>query len=272
MKNPKRKEIQKLNVSELVSLTDEVNKPPGGMRSLLKLMAYTFMSKRTKVLEIGCNTGYSSIEMKRHSNADVYGIDINVESIKKAINRSRKMGLKVKFITADATNLPFKENMFDVVFCSNVTSFLKDKKAALENYVCVLKPYGFLVAIPIYYLKNPPKHILKEVSTEIGTEIKPLKKQDWLNIFNIQNLELCYSEDFTFKFNKDYEIKKYITNYYLSKNSVSKFSAETKRAIYEKYLNQFRLFNKNLSYTGASILIYRKLPNDYEKELFPFNA
>jgi len=266
-----KKEIDHLIVSKLVSLTDEANKPPGGVMALMKLIMFTRLTSKSKVLEIGCNTGYSSIEIKRMSNAGVCGIDNNEDSIKKAILRSQKMGLDVKFVTADATKLPFKNDEFDVVFCSNVTSFINDKKEALENYVRVLKTYGFLVAIPIYYLKTPPKSIIINVSKEIGAEIKIFSKKDWLAIFDEQNLELCYNEDFTFKFNTDNEIKEYIKKYYINKKSLAEFSKEEKAAVYKKYLAQFRLFNTNLSYTGASILIYRKLPQDYEKELFPFN-
>jgi len=267
-----KKEIDQLIVSKLVSLTDEVNKPPGGMMALIKLIVFTGLSSKSKLLEIGCNTGYSSIEIKRLSNAEVYGIDNNEESIKKAILRSQKMDLDVKFAVADATKLPFKNDEFDVVFCSNVTSFINDKKEALENYARVLKTYGFLVAIPIYYLKTPPKIIVTAVSKEIGAEIKNYSKKDWLKIFDEQNLELCYNEDFTFKLNTDNEIKEYINKYYINKKSLTEFSKEEKDAINKKYLAQFQLFNTNLSYTGASILIYRKIPQNYEKDLFPFKV
>jgi len=269
LKKLTEKEISNMTLTELVGFTDELNKPSGGIKTLNKIILNAHINSSTKFLEIGCTTGFSSIEIKRLTNADVYGIDIDKNSLEKAKARSLAEGLKINFMLADATKLPFKDNSFDVVFCSNVTSFIKDKEAALFNYKRVLKTYGFLVAVPIYYLKRPPKELLNKVSKEVGNKIEYFTKQDWLNFFEDKTLELFYYEDFKYKIRTLKEIKEYVEQNYMKKPEVLKLPDNLKLAVYNKYVSQLSIFNENLSYAGSSILIYRKVPETYEKELFP---
>ncbi|MCL5112116.1 MAG: class I SAM-dependent methyltransferase [Candidatus Marsarchaeota archaeon] len=266
----KKLDISKMKVAEIVALVNEVNKPPGGMMTLNHVITNAHINSETKFLEVGCTTGYSSIEIKRLTSADVYGIDVNKDAIERARKKSRKEKLNIKFSVADATALPFSNEFFDVVYASNVTSFIKDKSAAIENYTRILKTYGFLVVAPIYYIKHPPNTVRKAVSEEIGTEIKEFDKKFWVELFNHINLELIYSRDFNFKYNTKDEIIRYINTYIMTKTEVKYMPKNTKNELFNKYKYQFSLFNENLRYTGFSILIYRKVPDKYEKELFPY--
>jgi len=262
-------EIGQMSLSELVAYSGEMNKPSGGIKTIHSIVRNAFITQESTVLEIGCNTGYSSIEISRLTGANMYGIDTIPRSIKLARQNAEHMGLKINFSVADATNLQFKDKSFDVVFCSNVTSFIKNKELAIANYKRVLKEYGFLVVVPIYYLRKPPASLLKKVSEELGTKIRYYTKKDWIELFEDNSLELCYSEDYTYKTNTFVEIDTYIKKVILKNPILSHTSKDIKKAIYNKYLKQFKIFNQNLGYTGFSILIYRKIPLDYQKELFP---
>ena len=185
--DPKVREIRSMKVAEIVSLVNEINKPPGGIMTLNEIIIHAHISNKTKLLEIGSTTGYSSIQIKRLTGANVYGIDVNKTSVEYAKRNSEKEGVKVDFRVTDATNLPFKDESFDVIYASNVTSFINDKTSAINNYIRTLKTYGFLAVVPIYYIKHPPKSLLNTVSKEIGAEIKDFNRDYWTDLFNIGN-------------------------------------------------------------------------------------
>lgn len=97
------------------------------------------VGSHNKVLDVGCGTGLLSSLMKNQGN-DVCGIDISEVALRKAELR----GIKVKLGNID-NNLPFDDDIFDVVVCSEVIEHLFNPIEALEEIRRVLKPEGFLV-------------------------------------------------------------------------------------------------------------------------------
>ena len=71
--------------------------------------------------------------------------------IEMARERAKKLNLEdiATFRVADAKNLPFEDNTFDVVFAQFVTVLL-DKEKALAEFMRVLKPGGYLGVIEIF--------------------------------------------------------------------------------------------------------------------------
>ena len=202
------------------------------------------------------------------------GIDINKDSIKEAKRYAKANGVdkKVRFLIANARNLPFKDESFDYVWCSNVTSFIKNKERAISEYLRVLKPNGTLIVIPIYYIKTPPKNIVDKVSEAIGSEIKIWNKSFWLDLFEKLSyekhlpLQLYYFKDFCYLDRKKY-IKGYIEQM-MKKEHIREFNLRTKTLIKKRLYHFMSLFNKNLKYAGYSILLYQKRFENEETELF----
>jgi len=77
----------------------------------------------TKVLEVGCNAGYNLISMYFNNNDyDLTGID----NLKYAIDESKKRWEKfIKFFVADARDIPFPDNSFDLVLTSGLLGWIK---------------------------------------------------------------------------------------------------------------------------------------------------
>jgi len=89
-----------------------------------------------KVLDVGCGIGEF---LQLYQNT--YGIETN----KYIINHCRKNGLRVYY--GSALNIPFKENTFDGVFCSNVLEHLEKPEKAISEMKRVLKKRGILLII-----------------------------------------------------------------------------------------------------------------------------
>ena len=68
--------------------------------------------KSLKILDIGCGTGRHAIELTRRGYS-IMGVDLSEAQLKKAREKALEEGTEVRFVKADARELPF-EGEFDV--------------------------------------------------------------------------------------------------------------------------------------------------------------
>lgn len=262
-------EIDKINYSEYVGIVKETNRPSGGIKTVHKVCVNAYINKNSKVLEIGCNTGFTSINIARLTNAEVTGIDLVEESIKESKRRAElEKNLKLNFEKESVTNLPYEDNTFDVLWLSNVLSFIKDKEAAIKECFRVLKNNGFLVFIPIYYLSQPDNELLDKVEEAIGTKIDVRTKKDWLNLIDKFPFykRILYQEDFKYK-DVGSKINSYLENVF-DKKELKNLEKSSREKLFKKGEYFMKLFNENLKYAGYSIFIIQKLEFEEEEELF----
>ncbi len=82
------------------------------------------ITKKTKLLDVGCGTGISS-----QFNCDVTGIDPS----KALIEIAKKKFSDKKFIVASSENIPFEDNSFDVVVSLTAIQNFGDIGKGLEE-------------------------------------------------------------------------------------------------------------------------------------------
>lgn len=145
MNTPSKEEILKMDYNQLIGIVRETNRPPGGFKSILHIAQNTFITRETKVLEIGTSTGITAIELAKLTHCKITAIDINPVSIEEAKKRAVEEGVSeyINFEIQDATQLEYADNTFDLVFCGNVTSLISEREKALNEYLRVLKPMVF---------------------------------------------------------------------------------------------------------------------------------
>jgi len=102
------------------------------------------ITKNAKVLEIGCGEGRSLNDIINITE-NLTGIDHDPEAVKKAeANLNGHSGVKI--LSAEATNLPFKDEFFDFVICMTTFANFGDKKyKALDEMKRVLKNQGNII-------------------------------------------------------------------------------------------------------------------------------
>lgn len=264
-----QEDIDQMSYNELISITLETNRPPGGIKTLKTVLKEAFIMPHHKILEVGTSTGFTAIELARLSGANITGIDINERSIKEAISRAMKLGVQsyTRFEVNNAMDLSYQDSSFDVVFCGNVTSYIPDRRKALEEYCRVLKDGGFLVAIPMFYLRTPPESLISKVSEAIKFTIKPEYKEYWMNFFKSDPFILHFSEDYKFDKITDARIEEF-TNEILSMPHLAAMKKETLQKLAQKYSSQIQLFAENLSYMGYTMMVMRKEKFRFDSELF----
>ena len=111
-----------------------------------KLADRLHLRENFRVLEIGPGPGYFSVEVaQRIPQGHLELFDIQKEMLEKARCKIEKARLhNVGFTQGDATNLPFGENEFDVVFLVAVLGEVSDKVRCLSAIYRILKPSGLL--------------------------------------------------------------------------------------------------------------------------------
>ena len=125
-----------------------------------------------RILDIGCGTGRHTGAVIRAGDCRVVGTDLIFDDLKQAVGRltfQRKMrqgGTHWDLCAADIRCLPFADNAFDAVICSEVLEHIRQERRALEEMRRVLKAGGVLaVSVPRFF----PEWICWKLSREYRT-------------------------------------------------------------------------------------------------------
>jgi SAM-dependent methyltransferase len=99
-----------------------------------------------RALEIGAGTGYFSLNMLR---AGLIGeatcSDISPGMLTTLGENAQRLGLQVQTEVADAEQLPFADESFDLVFGHAVLHHIPDLERAMREFARVLEPGGMIV-------------------------------------------------------------------------------------------------------------------------------
>jgi len=273
MKTYTPKDIIKLNYTDFIALIRETNRCPGGKNTIRKVIKNTFINSRSRVLDVGSNTGFNTFEIARLSSSNVTGIDVSESCVKESIRQLHQdtvlMQQRIDFVLGSAFNIPFTDDEFDLVFTGGATSFMNDKEKAIKEYFRVTKDWGFVCMTPLVYIQEPPKKILDAVGAAIGVKIDKMIAEDWISLVlkTDKNIELFYKEEFEFRQDYNLRLDAYI-NYFLNKPHIKKLPADTQEAIQKKWMQYLNIFIQNHKYLGFVILIFRKRRDSEEPELF----
>ncbi len=96
-----------------------------------------------KVIDVACGTGDLAIEINKKINKNITGIDFCYEMLKIAKKKTKEL----TFINGDATNLPLKDNSFDILTIAFGIRNIPERKKALKEFYRVLKKKGYLIIL-----------------------------------------------------------------------------------------------------------------------------
>ncbi len=162
-----------------------------GRTATLELARTAGINSTMRVLDVGSGVGGTSRCLAQAFGCHVTGIDLTDEYCHAAAMLSRRTGLAelVDYRQGDATNLPFPDASFDVVWSEHVAMNIPDKPALYREMYRVLKPGGTLAIYDI--LAGPSGPVIFPVpwarTQESSFLVTPAVLRDLLEIsgFNV---------------------------------------------------------------------------------------
>lgn len=117
-----------------------------------------------QVLELATGSGNMADILPK--NNFYSGIDISGNLLKQAAKKFKKFN-NADFYIADAGNLPFENNIFDICICNLSLNFFSDLDKVIKEIIRVLKPNSFFVcSIPVPEKNKSNKKIRGNLFTE----------------------------------------------------------------------------------------------------------
>lgn len=128
-----------------------------------------------RLLDLGCGDGYL---LKRLGKFNAFGLDISLKRLKR-VNKDN-------LVQGDATKLPFKNNSFDVVVCSEVLEHVPDPKLLIKEIKRVIKKSGNIII-------SVPNEFNWRLARLLTLRF-PIKIPDHINKFSIKQLDLMFGK------------------------------------------------------------------------------
>lgn len=129
----------------------------GSMKATKELVELCHVGDDQVILDVGCGVGATPCYLAKMYNCRVIGVDLLPKMIEQSRERARAEGVeeRVEFRVADARELPFEDDVFDAVIVESVNTFFADKQRAMNEYVRVTKPGGYVGITEMTWLKPP---------------------------------------------------------------------------------------------------------------------
>lgn len=154
------------------------------------------ISPGDRILDMGCGPGRHVCGACANYEAAVFGADLNFNDLVQAKTNiflheayGGKLRGKWGLSAADITALPFADNAFDHVICSEVMEHIPDDQKAAEELVRVLKPGGTLtVSVPRFFPEKICWKLSSAYSNTEGGHVRIYKKEEIIALFKDRGL------------------------------------------------------------------------------------
>ncbi len=160
---------------------------PGGFNATDMLLAQCSLSSDSRVLDIACGKGTTSIYIAKKYGCSVVGIDISQELIEQGrelVRRQRVENL-VTLQVGDACSLPYDDSEFDCAISQSVLILVPVKETAVAEALRVVKSGGKAGWIELSWKKNPTQELLDTISNIISEPwmINIMTFEQWEKLF-----------------------------------------------------------------------------------------
>ena len=197
------------------------------------------VTKHHRILDVGCGTGVILKNLATKGFINLFGVDIDRKSLKKAKQSLPTLSL----IQADANQMPFNPKTFDVVFCHYLLLWIKDPQHVLNQMTTLLRRGGKLMVFAEPDYLSPQKlstdmknlqHLQAKSLTyqgadpQIGRKIKTLMKNTGLKNIFVDQIKVQKQSS---KINStEIEMLAYDLNFLVNSNEIRKYQQQYQNA------------------------------------------
>ncbi len=125
----------------------KINRRQAQINLIEELLISAQANNANNILDVGCGIGGSGLYLSEKFNSHVTGISLSPVQVSRAKERAEEANLsdKAEFLVANALEMPFEDNTFDLVWSLESGEHMPDKEKFLQECYRVLKPDGKLI-------------------------------------------------------------------------------------------------------------------------------
>ena len=224
------------------------------------------IEKESKVLDIGCGTGKSTIPFAK-SGCSILGIDISRDMVKEAKKNSRKYeNLYYRFGSFESLKLP--KNSFDVVLAGASFHWLNPKTCYKKTHI-ILKDKGYLAIFwnsPVFRKSKVVRELKKIFEKEVKDFPADYEKIEKEFLKNIKGSKLFEKVEFNkFSVNERFSKKQFIelVNTYAWVISLNK---NKRKILLEQIKDMLKKYKEPIVFPKEYKVIIAKKSNPLQKE------
>jgi SAM-dependent methyltransferase len=130
------------------------------------------LTRRHRILDIGCGAGAQTIDLARATEAQLVAVDNHEPFVSRLAKRAAELGLggRIAAKIGDMNDLRFSDGSFDVVWCEGAIFIIGFAKG-LASWRRLLGPGGHLVVSELCWLRADPPPEVKAFFRAEGADI-----------------------------------------------------------------------------------------------------
>ena len=160
------------------------------------------LNRNGSMLDVGCGEGRHIFGvMHEYPMMKCVGLDMDDDSLKKAeegysyFESISEVG--AEFIKGSAYSLPFPDNTFDLIVCSEVLEHLHEYNDAVIEINRVLKPGGkFFASVPAFWPEKICWYLSKEYQNQPGGHLRIFDQKKLIHEIEDRGFKFLSSEKF----------------------------------------------------------------------------
>ena len=214
------------------------------------------LTDESKLLDIGCGTGFQTMTLAQNAPGRITGLDIFPEFIEKFNENVVKHNLqhKVKGIVGSMDDLPFQKEEFDLIWAEG-SIFIMGYEEGLKYWRDFLKPGGYVALTDAAWFTNErPKEIedfWEEAYAGMGTipeKTGVMQNAGYIPVASFVLPEICWTSLF-------YELQDKAEDKFLEKHKGNKAAEDF--VSYQRYERE--LYYKYKDYYGYVFSIGKRI-------------
>ncbi|MEU5428445.1 methyltransferase domain-containing protein [Streptomyces olivoreticuli] len=250
-----------LDYVDLLSLVGETNRCPGGKRAVSRLAQALHIGPQHRVLEVGSNTGFTSIELVAITGCRTDGVEINAAAVEEARRTAAalpaRIAERVAFHIGDVQKLTWDDETFDVVVCGGALGFVENMPSAFAEIRRVLRPLGMVSITHLCYRSMPPADLTDRLAEVLGFRIPVRGWKRWLAELAPDGWELYDLARRPLTARPDAVVDAY-AELLTSSGRIEALPPEQRDRVREQWRHACHVFNDNHRHLGVLELVLRR--------------
>jgi SAM-dependent methyltransferase len=182
---------------------------------------YAQIKEGDTVIDLGSGAGNDAFVARSIVGEEgrVYGLDFAGAMLRKARKNAKKLGfINVEFLKGDIEDMPFKDEITDVIVSNCVLNLVPDKVKAFSEMYRVIKPGGHFCVSDIVLSGDLPDALVKDAEMYAGCVSGAIQREDYLDI-----VEKTGFKNIQIRKEKEIILPDEILKIYLSEKGIEEF-------------------------------------------------